>query len=123
MSKAFYQYRVVQYNDSLVLNVNFSKDGPTVTGNLSPSRPYVFLDFQGEIPTLMFANKITSFKVKMTKSVDEATLEQMREMGRQVASIIGFFGRILNFALGASVFIGGGGAVIKVMRLFKVVYR
>lgn len=117
-----YIFNILQLDGGLTLNLNFSKDGEILNGTITPYREVILSN--NSIPRLIFPNISIGFKVHMIKNDENSDISSMEEFGQKVSIVIGFFGNILTSILGLSVFTGGGGgAAIKIMRLFKVIGR
>lgn len=106
------------------MNINFTTEGKLIDGYITPKQPYLFLNSLGNESTLIFPNKSILFKTQMIKTEDFTQIDSMAEIGKKVAQLIGFFGTMLTAILGISIITGsGGGSAVKMLRLFKVIYR
>lgn len=60
----------------------------------------------------------------MIKNDNGDDVKSMEDFGKKVSNVVGFIGNLLTGILGLSVFTGGGGgAAVKLMRLFKILSR
>lgn len=90
----------------------------------TPTKAYMFLNNLGQEPLLMFPNKGVDFEVKMIKNDDSSKIDLMAEVSKRIAGIIGYFGIMIASLIGFSVFTGSdSGSAVKMLRLFKVIYR
>lgn len=115
---------MVQYNETLGLNINFTKDGEQITGFLRPIKPIILINEETQKPELIFLNQTVKFYSPMRKSDDFLELQRAKEIGEMVSQILQRFGRLVAILFGFSILTGGGGgAALKMMRLFKLIYR
>lgn len=93
-------------------------------GLVSPAKPYFFLNLNGNEPLLMFPNEPVEFEVKMIKNEEANMIDYMAEISQRIAKLIGLFGTLIVSLIGISIFSNGDcGAAVKMLRLFKVIYR
>lgn len=124
MERKFFTYKMLQIGKKISLLVNFSKDGKQTIGQLTPTRPYIFLNEDKSFPYLIFPEQTLNFTTRITKTEEEDDINDMKEVGDQISGIIGIFGQVLSGVLSFTMVFGGGGAIAaKMMRLFEVINR
>lgn len=108
----------------MALELNFTVDGNQIKGSLIPVKPYILREKISEKVTLIFIKKKIEFISSMRKNEDVLKIQRMKEIGQSVSEIIKLFGSVVAVMLGFSLISGsGGGAALKIMRLFKIIYR
>lgn len=123
LPKTSYVYRINYEGLRLALNVNFTEDGSEVKGYLKPVHPLLLNNTESKKPDLIFNKKIYSFKMRMIKNDKMETMNEMQSQGETANSAIALVGNLISIALVISAVGGGGGAAVKLLRLFKVIYR
>lgn len=117
-----FTYKIVQMKKEFALHINFTRDGGTLKGELTPLNPIII--FEKGRPRLTFANKTNKFELKMLRNEEGSSINEVDQFGGQIKELISYIADGLTGALGLSTFLGGSNQFItKLIRLFATISR